>query len=180
MHKIFYYRTLKVIVWLAEKIFLTPIDNWNCEKCHHAPGNKVIIFRTIRSRGLIITGDIKMAELREGQQFTVTASPKTKKGNSAVYDEGTAEWASSDDSIATVEVNPENELEATVKGVDGSDNESVVITFKADGDPDEDERPLIGTLDVTVTLGEATVFDLSANSASDTPEEPEEPTEPEA
>jgi hypothetical protein len=171
MQKNFYCRILRLLVWLTEKAFHISISDLECEKCHHKPDRKIIVFRTIRSRGLKIIGDIKMAELREGQQVTVTASPKTKKGKPATYEKGSASWETSDDAIATVEANPDNELEAIVKGVDGSDNESVVITFKADGDPDEDERPIIGTLDVTVTQGEATVFELSAGTASDTPEE---------
>lgn len=109
-----------------------------------------------------------MAELREGQQFTVTAILKTADGHPASYEKGSAKWESSDESVATVEVNPDNELESTVKGVDGSNNGSAVITFRADGDPDADQtRDLVATLDVVVTQGEAVVSELSAGTPSD-------------
>lgn len=133
--------------------------------------NSEIKFSAVHGNGLSFKGDIKIMQLREGQKVTVTASPKTRNGKDAAYETGTARWESSDESIASVEVNPENELEATVIGEDGSGNESAVITFKADGDPDADEeRELIGTLDVTVTQGEAVVFDLSVGEVTDVEE----------
>lgn len=142
------------------------------EFCNECSEKKPCVkFAEVHGNGLILKGEIKVMELREGQQVTVSAELKTKGGNPAAYDEGTASWESSDESIATVEVNPENELEATVKGVDGSDNGSAVITFRVDGDPDEDEnREIIGTLDVVVTQGEATVVELKTGAVSDTTE----------
>lgn len=110
-----------------------------------------------------------MAELREGQQFGVTASLKTAAGHNAAYQTGSATWESSDENIASVEVNPDNELEATVRGLDGSNSDAVVITFRADGDPDDDEvRDLVATLDVVVTQGEAVVSELVAGTPTDT------------
>lgn len=155
----FYCRLLSVIVFLTEKAFnLPPVS---CDDVN-------VFFNQVRLDGLIIKGEIEMAELREGQQFTVTAAFKTAAGHPASYQAGTAMWASSDPSIASVEANPENELEATVKGVDGSNNGAALITFTADGDPDADEtRDLVGTLDVVVTQGEAVVAELTPGPASD-------------
>ncbi len=108
-------------------------------------------------------------ELREGQQVVVTASLKTSAGHDAAYQTGTAVWTSSDNALATVTVSPDNELSATVVGVDGSVNGSAVITLNLDGDPDADEvRDIVGTLAITVTQGEATVVELTAGTPTDT------------
>ncbi len=153
-------RILEVIVWLCHEIF--PVSG--------VPDD-VVIFTIARfNDGIEIKGDLKEMEIREGQQFNITAEPRTANGNAAAYQDGTAIWASSDETIASVTANPQNELEAEVRGLDGSENASVVIEFRADGDPDADEtRELIGTIGVTVTRGEATVFNLTAGQVSDIP-----------
>lgn len=114
-------------------------------------------------------------ELREGQSVVLTGKPKTASGHPAAYQTGSAQWTSSDESVATVEQDPNDELKGRVRGIDGSNNESVVIECRVDGDPDADqERILIGTKSVTVTQGEATVFDLEDGPIEDegTPEQP--------
>lgn len=119
-----------------------------------------------------------MAELREGQQIPVSVTFKTKRGKAARYEEGTAVWETSNPDVATVTVDPSNELSAVVEGVDGSLNESVVISFRADGDPDQDQvREVVATLDVTVTQGEAFVTELTAGPATDVVEETEDGAE---
>lgn len=137
--------------------------------CDGDSSNKIIVtFAEVHGNGLKIEGDINKMELREGQQVTITAELRTRSGNPATYEAGSIGWESSDESIATVEVNPENELQAIVKGVDGSENGSAVVTFRADGDPDADEtRNLVGTLDVVVTQGEAVVVSLATGPVSD-------------
>lgn len=120
-------------------------------------------------------------ELREGQQVEVGVKLRTKAGHDAAYEVGSVRWSSSDESVATVEPNPNgNELEAIVKGVDGSANGAVVIKFECDGDPDSDgERLIVGTLDVIVTQGEAFVAEIVAGTVSDVPAEaPANPTSP--
>jgi len=156
----FYARLLCIILWLSEQLF--PIA-----KC---PESRVgAIFSQIQFGGIKIQGDFRAMELREGQQVTVTASLKTAAGHDADYQTGSATWESSDPA-ASVTANPDNELEATVIGVDGSTNATAVITFRADGDPDADQtRDLVGTLDVAVTKGEAAVVELSAGAPSDVP-----------
>lgn len=152
-----YERILAVILFLVEQIFdIEPVP----QTC--------AFINSIKFNGIEIQGDLFMAELREGQEFTVTASFKTAAGHDAAYEENSVTWESSDESVATVEVSPENELEAVVKGVDGSNNRSAVITFRADGDPDADQvRDLVATLDVVVTQGEAVVAELTAGTPTD-------------
>jgi len=156
----FYCRLLNVFTFLCEKAFgITP----RCCGPH-------VFFNQVRIGGLIFTGEITMAELREGRQFDVTAKLTTAAGHAAAYEAGTATFESSDPSIASVEQSADDPLSATVKGVDGSNNGSAVITFRADGDPDADQtRDLVATLDVVVTQGEAVVAELEAGPASDTP-----------
>lgn len=157
---IFYRRLLNLFVFLCEMAFsIKP----RFERIH-------VFFNQVRVGGLIVIGELTQMELREGQQSVVTANLKTAAGHPAAYQDGTATFESSDPTIATVEQDSANPLQATVKGVDGSNNGSVVITFRADGDPDADqERDLVATLDVVVTQGEAVVADLEAGPASDIP-----------
>jgi hypothetical protein len=163
----FQLRLLALVLILAEKVFSIP----KLEDLL-AP---VVIFTSARFAGVVITGEISQMELREGQQVPLTAALRTRAGRPAAYEQGSATWGSSDPSIATVTVDPNNELVATVVGVssvgsDGQDNPSAVITFRADGDPDADQtRDLIGTLDVVVTQGEAVVVELSAGAPTDVP-----------
>ncbi len=128
-----------------------------------------VSFTELSFEGVKSKGDIKMAELREGQEFTVTAAFKTKAGNPASYQTGSAAWTSSDATVASVTADPANELSAKVMGLNGAANTPVLISFTADGDPDVEERPLIATLDVVVTQGEAVVAELAAGTPIDTP-----------
>ena len=110
--------------------------------------------------------------------MTLSAALKTKRGNKGAFEAGSAEWLSSDPDVVSVTENPDNELEAIVEGLDGSSNESVVITFRADADQSEGIKEIIGTMSVVCTQGEATVIELTGGEPySDEPEtEPE--TEP--
>lgn len=166
MTKSFYRRLLKLILWLSEQLF------------EFRETQRVIIGQ-VRKDGLVINGVIENMELRENQQVGVSVALKTRSGNPATYEKGSASWESSDESVATVEVDSADELKATVKGVNGSDNGSAVITFRADGDPDADEtRDIVATLDVVVTQGEAFVAEITAGTPEDVPESTGgEPTE---
>ena len=130
-------------------------------------------FASITRNGITVKGDITMAELREGQQIVATVALKTKAGRPAAYQTGTAKWTSSADAVATVTPDPNNELSATIVGVDGSANTPVLVTFTADGDPDADqERDVVATLDIVVTQGEAFVAEITPGAATDVPAAP--------
>ena len=128
-------------------------------------------FSSISTRdGITIKGEIEMAELKEGQQFVCTVSLTTKAGNPALYQTGSAAWASSNPSVASVTVDPGNELSATVAGLNGAANTPVLITFTADGDPNaEVVRDVVATLDVVVTQGNAFVASITPGTPTDTP-----------
>ncbi len=156
--KDFYERLLCIIVWLCEQI----------EQPHCCCRLSKVVFSRVSFNGLTIEGEIDSMELREGQSVVVTATLKTSAGHDAAYEKGTAVWTSSDDALATVTVSPDNELVATVVGVDGSVNGSAVITLNVDGDPDADEtKPIIGTIACVITQGEATVVELTAGTPTD-------------
>lgn len=125
---------------------------------------------SISYQGVTAKGAITMAELREGQQLVATVTLKTKAGNPAAYQTGTAVWTSSDPTVATATVDPTNELSATIVGVNGAANTPVLVTFTADGDPDADQtRDVVGTLDIVVTQGEAFVAEVAAGTPTDVP-----------
>lgn len=125
---------------------------------------------SITSQGVTITGRIKKLELKEGQFVTATVSLKTKAGHDAAYQAGSESWESSDESVVTVEKDETNPLTAKITGVDGSDNSSAVVTFTADGDPDADQtRPVVATLDVVCTKGEAVVAEITTDTPQDVP-----------
>lgn len=108
-----------------------------------------------------------MTELREGQEVDIFLEPKTDSGNDADYQVGSSVWKSSDNSIATVNVDPANELHAKVKGVNGSNNGAVVVTCELDGDPDAGVNDIIGSGSFVVHRGKTTVVEFQTGEPHD-------------
>ncbi len=119
--------------------------------------------------GIKISGVLEMAELKEGQFFTAEVALRTRGGHTAAYQTGSGVWTSSDETVATVEVDSTSELKATITGVDGENNGSAMIEFRADGDPGEGAMDVIATLAVTVTQGNAVVAEITVGDAQDVP-----------
>lgn len=118
--------------------------------------------------GITLEGNITKMELKEGQTVKVSVGNfKTKRGHDASIETASGEWVSSDDAIASVEENADNELEATVTGVDGSNNASVVIEFRADGDPAGGTKAVVISGAVTVTQGDVATGDLTFGTPED-------------
>lgn len=164
-------RFLTFIIWLIGKT-----DNPEQREI------KGVIYRLELSDKIIITGDIKMVELREGQKVKGRVKFLTAGGNPAAYEPGSVSATSSDDSVASVTFNElENEVEIEVEGLDGSANESVTIEVRADGKRGEGVREVVAAGTVIVTQGDAvtasiefeTPFDPTA--ATEAPEVPAEP-----
>lgn len=131
-------------------------------------GTGLLTYFSITSNGVTAKG-VQMAELREGQQLELSVTLKTQSGNPASYQKGTAKFVSSDPAVASVDPDPSDELKATLKGLDGSSNTPVLVTFTCDGDPDDNEsRDVVATLDVVVTQGEAVVAEIEAGEPTDT------------
>lgn len=115
-----------------------------------------------------INGELKNMELREGKKARITVSLLTAGGNPAAYQTGTEVFESSNPEIVSVTADAENPLQAEIECLDGSQNEAVMITFRADGDPDADEtREIVGTLDVIATQGEAVAVEITAEVLPD-------------
>lgn len=125
-----------------------------------------------------IKGVIEMVELKEGQKAKIHVSPRSRHGHSGAIEPGSARFTSSDESVVSVEQNPDNELEATIRGLDGSSNEPVVISFKADGDRSEGVKEIVGSASVVCTQGDAITFDLEVGPAEDDAEASEPQPEP--
>lgn len=141
-----------------------------CRKKHKMRHKIDGFISSITTNGITIRGKIKKMELREGQQVEATVSLTTASGHPAVHESGTESWESSDPDIASVTVNANDPLQATIVGVDGSNNGSVLITFRADGDPDADQvRDIVVTGDVVVTQGEAHVGSMTFGPPIDVP-----------
>jgi hypothetical protein len=131
------------------------------------PPGVVAFFDLADNDNLSIEGKIKTMQLKEGQRVKVAVALLTARGNLAKYEDGSASFTSSDPSVASVEQNPANPLEATIRGLDGSNNESVLIEFRADGKPGEGVRDIVATLPVTVTQGDAFVADVRTGTVED-------------
>lgn len=160
----FYLRLLNTILWLTEKAFGIEYPE---------PDPVTAVISHLEFQGLVIEGELFYMELREGQEVDVSAGFKTRGGRAAQHQAGSGSWESSDPSVASVTADPADELKAVVRGENGEANGSAVITFRADGDPDEgEERALVATLDVVVTRGEAHVAEITAGTARDVADAP--------
>lgn len=100
--------------------------------------------------------------ITDSQKATLAIKPKTKKGNDATLD-GPPAWASSDETIATV-VADEGGLSATLTAVRPG---TCDVTVTGDADLGEGTKPIVGTLAVSVTPGEAVQIDIEAGEPVD-------------
>ena len=100
------------------------------------------------------------------QQADVEAKIMDRRGNPASVQNPV--WSSSEPGTVTVEVDPTNPLKAVVKAVGVVDDASM-IQFEADADLGEGVAPIIATLDVVVTAGQATVVEIQAGTPVEQP-----------
>lgn len=107
-----------------------------------------------------------MAQLKmtETQQAGLTVTVKNRRGNPAQVQSPT--FKSSDPAVATVEQDVSNLLLATVRGVAAG---TALVTFDADSDLGEGVKDIIGTLDVVIDAGEATVVEITAGAPVEQP-----------
>ena len=119
---------------------------------------------------ILIKGNVRELIMKEGQKVIATVNPTTRRGNTANIDLSTARWSSSDESVATVTQLADNPLKAEIVGVDGSENETVVVEFRADADTGGGVRELIVSGSVTVTTGDAFAAALTFDEPTDVTE----------
>lgn len=127
-------------------------------------GTAKVIFTAATFENFRIIGDIETMELKEGYKADIEVLPKTKAGHAAGIEPGTARFTSSDESIVSVVQDPDNELKATIRGLDGSHNESALVEFRADADKSEEVREIVATLAVICTQGDAVTAEITAGT----------------
>ena len=136
--------------------------------CKCRPGREkrkpfILLSFNFHHQSIAFTGKNIMAKIRESQApFTVRASVKKANGQPGRIQTGTARWESSDPSVATVEVNPENELEATITpGTNVNNATQILFTGDADLDEGDDQvRELQASGTLELLEDEAVVADL--------------------
>lgn len=137
------------------------------------------VFYSVTLPENLLVGEFFYMELKEGQTATGSVALRTKAGHPARIEPGSARFTSSDESVVGVTQNPANELEFTIEGLDGSNNESALIEFRADGKIGEGTKDVVATLDVVCTQGDAVVAEISVNPPTDAAAAPIEQAPPE-
>jgi hypothetical protein len=131
----------------------------NCKKKEYntIPFTFTTNFITIKSKHMSVT-------LEVGQHAVGALAPKKVNGDLAPIQTGTATFTSSDETVATVTQNPDNELEVTVKVVGVG---TATITGTVDADPGEGVRTLTASAEVSGTQALARTLDFAFGAAQD-------------
>lgn len=119
-----------------------------------------VVFAEFETFQFTIKGDLKMFEVKEGKKARIRVKLLTAHGHPAAVQQGTARFTSSNPSVISVVQDPADELVAEVEGLDGSENESATIEFRADADRGEGVREIIGVVTGVCTQGDAQVVEL--------------------
>ncbi len=101
-------------------------------------------------------------KLTDSQNAVLSIKPVDKKGADAALD-GVPVWASSDETIATVAADVGG-LSATLTAVRPG---TCSITVTGDADLGEGTTPIVGTLDVEVTPGQAVQIQIAAGEPTE-------------
>lgn len=99
-------------------------------------------------------------QLTDSQDCDLAVSVKDRKGNPASVQDPT--WASSDSGVLALQVDPSDPLKATISAVGPTG--AALVTFQGDADLGEGVMPIVGTLDVVVIAGQATVIEIAAGA----------------
>lgn len=121
-------------------------------------------FITLKSKFMSVV--LSDTQFIEGQVQTVN-----KKGRPAPIQTGSIEYSSSNEAVATVTEDPNDETKFAIKAVGAGTTQ---INYSADADLGEGVVPISGFTDVEVTPAQATGFNVTFGE----PQE-QEPTEPE-
>lgn len=110
------------------------------------------------NHNLKLKGDIVMVKTPIDKKFSVKwPSPVDKGGNEAQVEEGSVVISSDDETVATVEPDPDNGPYACIVHTTNKVG-ATAIKIKADADLGEGVKEINGMLAVEVTAGEATGF----------------------
>lgn len=109
--------------------------------------------------------------LKNVEQVGLTANFKNKFGGPAQIQQGSAVWTPESATGAfTVEVDPNNELRAILKGnpqSPGGPEDIGIVRVTVDGNAGEGVSELVAELAVNITPGDATIFDIQAGAVSE-------------
>lgn len=105
-----------------------------------------------------------MLVLTDTQDCPVAATAKDRKGAAAMVQN--PQWESSDPAVLTVTPDASDGTKALVSAVQPG---TALVTFKADADLTDGVIDIIGTLDVVVGPGQATVVEVSAGTPVEQP-----------
>lgn len=108
-----------------------------------------------------------MIEIREGQVGTGQIGLKTAGGHTAAIEPGSATITSSDDSVVSVFLDPNDETKFHYKGLDGSANESVVVEWRADGKRGEGVRDVVAAGTIICSQGDVVAAEMTFNPPTD-------------
>lgn len=100
------------------------------------------------------------------QNCEVAVTVKDRKGNAATVQDPS--FASSDTAVLTVgpsATDPSNPLAAQISAVGPTG--PALLTFTGDADLGEGVKPIIGTADVVVNAGEASVVEITAGTPTE-------------
>lgn len=101
--------------------------------------------------------------LSDTQQCVLTINPVDKKGKPASVEAGSTKWTSSDATVATVAAEMDS-VQAVVTAVGPG---TCQINVAADADLGMGVATIAGTLDVTVTAGQAVSLGISTGTPSE-------------
>ena len=102
--------------------------------------------------------------LTDTQDCVLSVTARDRKGAAAMVQNPT--WKSSDNAVITVTPDPADGTKATVSAQTAG---TALITFTADADLTDGVLEIIGTLDVVVGPGMATVIEISAGAPTEQP-----------
>jgi len=102
--------------------------------------------------------------LTDSQDCVLTVTAKSRKDNDAMLQNPT--WESSDSTVLTVTQDASDPLKAVASAVDAG---TVVVTFRADADLSDGVVEIIGTMDVVVGPGMASVISIAAGTPTEQP-----------
>jgi len=100
--------------------------------------------------------------LTDTQDCPLTVTAKDRKGAAAPVSGQV--WSTSDPNVVTVTLDATDPSKAVASAVAPG---TAVITFTADADPSDQVVNIIGTLDVVVGAGQATVVEIAAGTPTE-------------
>lgn len=123
------------------------------------PAVEIIFTATLEG---VTTEGVTQMNMTDSQKVDLTIQPVDAKGKPALLD-GVPTWASSDETVVTV-VAAADGLSATVSAV-AMGSARVVVT--GDADLGTGVTPITGTLDFTITAGQAISINVTAGTPSE-------------